>query len=455
MPWLKADVEDRREAVAQESLRYRAEHFPDGHMPPKHDGRQLMSVQSVVTVTNEAPGGVGFGYFFNNTNLLWTNSSIADYYVIAPSSLGGNVITLYLTSTCRAQLGTESLVAYNESSGDPQFWIYDWSLEEQTGQGWEVMFDLPSNPQYLTMRPDEFAITRQMVHVRNGTYYLGFSKGLYNWENQTLLYNFTRGGWDFIYSHSYTTTNLTNNLPTTNGQYYGSWGPIVETFAVYTNVNPVGFDLIRLFQDGNPNPSWLTTSNSYIESNTGGATNWTLLTQAPDTSFSVDYNAGGATGSTNLGTLCVTANTNTASFSLSPSVGTNSSSWIITPNSNHWDKTVVGLPPGAYTITFSNAPGVATPPQQTLTIVTNTITTVQATYGMRPVLQSATRLGLTFSCVWTVQTNFTYQLQDNSDLAQTNWTNWGSAITATNGTLTFTNTISTNSHWFCRLVLIP
>ena len=67
---------------------------------------------------------------------FWTNFTIADYYVIAPTALGQYVDTLYLTSTCRAQLGTESLVAYFYSTGDPQFWIYDWS---QPGNPWQVM----------------------------------------------------------------------------------------------------------------------------------------------------------------------------------------------------------------------------------------------------------------------------------------------------------------------------
>src|SRR5665213_2262384 len=74
-PSLTAAVEDRREAVAQESQRYRAEHFPDGHMPPKHDGRHLLSEQP-----KEVPGGVGYGYYYGNAALLWTNSTIADYY---------------------------------------------------------------------------------------------------------------------------------------------------------------------------------------------------------------------------------------------------------------------------------------------------------------------------------------------------------------------------------------
>ena len=37
-----------------------------------------------------------------------------------------------------------------------------------------------------------------------------------------MLFNFSRGGWDLVYSHLYTTTNITANVG-------GGWGPIVET----------------------------------------------------------------------------------------------------------------------------------------------------------------------------------------------------------------------------------
>jgi hypothetical protein len=399
-PGLGAAVQDRREAIAQESQRYRAQHFPDGHMPPKHGWKQQSFAQPAVTEPREVPGGVGYGYYFYKDALLWTNSSIADYYVVAPTYPGQDVDYLYLTSTCRAQLGTESLVAY-ENEDEAQFWIYDWSLP--TNNRWRVFIDLPTdNPQYLTIRPDEFAVTRQMVHVRNGTYYLGITNGLYNWQNQTLLFDFVRGDWDYIYSYNYTTTKLTNNIPVAGGEPSGFWGPIVETFQTYTNVNPVGFDLIRLFQDGNANPSWLTPANSYgVEltyTNDGitAATNWNLLSQASNTSFTVSV------GGTNLiiapsnsGTLCVTVNTNVGSFSLIPSAGLFSPYWIITPYSNRWDNTVVGLSPGTATIVnFNPVPGLATPAQQSVNILGNGITTVQAIYGTNQWLVADSPIGV-------------------------------------------------------------
>lgn len=455
-PCLPAAIQDRRETVALESQRYRAQHFPDGHLPPKHGWKQPSFAQPAMRNPREAPSGVGYGYYFYNADLLWTNSSVADYYVVAPTYLGGNVNNLYLTSTCRAQLGTESLIRY-EYEDALQFWIYDWS--QAPDNPWQVSIGLTSNPQYLTTRPDEFAVTRQMVHVRNGTYYLGFTNGLYNWQNQTLLFDFVRGDWDYIYSTNYTTTSLAANLPQASGESVGFWGPIVETFQTYTNINPVGFDLIRLFQDGNANPSWLTPANSYNYQTTGGGlaatSNWNLLTQATNTSYTVAVGTNSqAGGPYNMGSLCVTANTNAASFSLSPSAGLISPYWIITPNSNRWDKTVVGLAPGAYTITFSPVSGLVVPARQ-VTIAANSITTVQAVYEKPPVWQSATLLGQTLTSIWSAQSNSSYQFQYTANLAQTNWTNLGSPIASVNGTVTTTNSINASPQGFYRLMLFP
>jgi hypothetical protein len=362
--------------MARQSQLYKAQHFPNGRMPPKHGWDRHGPLPSHSSAPEETPGGVGYGYYFNSTALLWTNSSIADYYVVAPTYLGGNVYTLYLTSTCRAQLGTESLIEY-ANENEAQFWIFDWS--QAATNPWQVMIDLPTdNPQYLTMRPDEFAVERQMVHLRNGTWYLGFSGGQYNWENRVMLFDFTSGNWDLVYSHNYSTANLTNNIPTAGGESVGFWGPIVETFETYTNVKPVGFDLIRLFQDGKPNPFWLAPNNSYaLESSP-----WKLLSEASNTSFTVSVGSANQSGGpSNMGTLCVTADINTASFSLNPPTGLISPYWIITPNGNRWDKTIVGLPPGAYSITFNAGSGLPAPARQVFYIISNSITMVQANYG--------------------------------------------------------------------------
>ncbi len=374
-----AQTLDVRDELARETAHYRAEHFPKGRTPPKLDWRGRGPLRAKEATPEKVPGGVGYGYFFYDSELLWTNSTIADYYVITPTILGPDASDqVYLTSTCRAQKGTESLIWY-DNQNEAAFWIFDWSLPSP-----QFVFgvdDFPStHPEYLTSRPDEFDNIRQMCHIRNGTFYLGASNGLFRWMNQVMLFNFAREGWDLVYETNYTTTNLSDNLfqsSDSGGNEVGHWGPIVETFSTYTNVDVVGFDLIRLFQDSNPNPFWLTRNNSYPLMSAP----WQLLTEAPNTSFTVAASATNINAGTyNIGTLCVTAPTNTAAFSINPPGGVDTSNWVSTPGGT-WDRIVVGLPPGNYSITFAPAPGLITPALQNFTITADAVTTVQAAYS--------------------------------------------------------------------------
>ena len=89
------------------------------------------------------------------------------------------------------------------------FWVFDWARSDHCQAG----MVLPgTHPEYLSMRPDEFANVRQMCHIRNGTFYQGFSGGLYQWMNKVWLFNFSCGDWDFVYSYAYTTTNQSDAL---------------------------------------------------------------------------------------------------------------------------------------------------------------------------------------------------------------------------------------------------
>ncbi len=447
------DIRDVREAVARESAQNLARHFLSGQMPPKHDWRRQSPLRHKQGEPETTPGGIGYGISFDSSALLWTTSTIADYYVIAPTVLDGYVSTLYLTSTCRAQMGTESLIWYNEQ--DPaSFWVYDWA--QNSANRWQAGLDnLPAtHPEYLTLRPDEFGISRQMCHIRNGTFYQGPAIGLYQWQNQVMLFNFSRGGWDLIYSFAYTTTNLTNNLYTAGGG--GWWGPIVETFDTYTNVNPVGFDLIRLFQDGNPNPLWITPNNASVSHSSP----WQLLTLAPNTGFTVAVSSTNlAVGSYNLGTLCVTATTNAASFWLSPTAGLASAYWVLTPSSNTWDKTVVGLPVGEYAINFNPAPGLDTPVPQVFAIAADRITTVQAPYAAALLLAPAIT-GQAMLPGGAFQTTFTGPLGQPFSVRGTNlltapmatWPVLTNGTFALSGSVTFTDPdASTNPGRFYRI----
>jgi hypothetical protein len=48
-----------------------------------------------------------------------------------------------------------------------------------------------------------------------------------------------------------------------------------------------------------------------------------------------------------------------------------------------------------------------------------------------------------------------YQLQYNSDLSSSNWTNLGSAVTATGGTLSAIGSVTNGPRRFYRVVLLP
>jgi uncharacterized repeat protein (TIGR03803 family) len=73
---------------------------------------------------------------------------------------------------------------------------------------------------------------------------------------------------------------------------------------------------------------------------------------------------------------------------------------------------------------------------------------------LQPMFQSVVRTNGMISFTWnTVATN-TYQLQYRTDLTQTNWSDLGN-YTATNGTLSATDVIGTNSQRFYRVVLSP
>jgi hypothetical protein len=448
-PVLMGGEKDVRHEIARESEQYRLAHFSAGRLPPKHDWKPQVTGRLGGTNRPAVPGGVGYGYYYYDPALLWTNSTVADYYVITPTFLGQGVSYLYLTATCRSKLGVEALVKYGASVNPAQFWVYDWSRPESNR--WQVTIDLPiAHPEYLALLPDEFAVIRQMIHLRNATCCLGFTGGEYQWRNSVWLFNFNRGDWDLIYSHDYATAALTDNIYPAGGAANGFWGPIVETFdSSYGHVYPIGFELIRLFQDGRPAPSWLDATNSY-----GLATApWQLFARTTNTSFVVGVNTGGTGGGgSGVGTLCVTANTNAGGFALSEPVGTNASDWVMTPWSNAWDKIVEGLPPGDYSITFSPVAGLATPEPQEFTIAGDQITTVRADYSRpQPRFQSVALADNALIFQWNSVTGLVYQLQFKTNLSQPDWLNLGEAVSGTGDGLSITDAIGPDPQRFYRI----
>ena len=276
---------------------------------------------------------------------------------------------------------------------EANFSPFDWSIYYDTGgagNSYAKQVNLPTdNPQYLTNRPDQFGVVRQMLHVRNGTYYLGPANGVYMFQNRIDLFDFQRGDWDVFYTRNFSATSEAQAASWRGLSDSLAWMPMVETFGNYANLMTavLGCDLARFFYDGKS--MWQTPDNTSASLSPVGQSHplddaeWLTLSYAPNTHFAVCITTSThqVTVAPPMGTLCVTANTNAAGFTLSTTNGIIDPFWVSTPDGQWWDKTVVGLPPGYYRITFNPVAGVSTPAEQIFQITANNITTVQGVYG--------------------------------------------------------------------------
>ena len=189
------------------------------------------------------PGGVGYGYFYNPgfRSDFVTGTAITVGYV-CPATAGGNVNQqLFVTSTNRANLGVEALVAW-EGSQQAIFSIYDWSVGRRSAndgrgdpnidtQRYVYKLDYGQLANYL-LSQEVAGQVYPMLLVQNTTFQL--SSGV--WRNLVQLFNSTTGKWDGVYQKDYSATTAVQ----TRG-WPGSWGPIVETFQPhYTGTNLLG-----------------------------------------------------------------------------------------------------------------------------------------------------------------------------------------------------------------------
>jgi hypothetical protein len=71
------------------------------------------------------------------------------------------------------------------------------------------------------------------------------------------------------------------------------------------------------------------------------------------------------------------------------------------------------------------------------------------------VFQNPIRNGNWLSLSWSAVAEQTYQLQFSTNLASTNWSNLGSAVTATSGSMTASDVIGSDPARFYRVVLLP
>jgi uncharacterized repeat protein (TIGR03803 family) len=72
-----------------------------------------------------------------------------------------------------------------------------------------------------------------------------------------------------------------------------------------------------------------------------------------------------------------------------------------------------------------------------------------------PESQAVTLTNGTLSLTWSTEAGGMYQLQYNSDLSSSNWSNLGSAVTATGATLSTTDSLTNGPQRFYRLALLP
>ena len=190
------------------------------------------------------PGGVGYGMFYTSTfqHDFTYGSSIAHDFICPATPGSGVTTTLYLTSTNRTAKGVEALIHYN-GNANPKFRIWDWALATP---GVELALSYSQLSNYRTTKTIHGS-SRQVIACQNQTSRVSGD----TWINVVWLVNQTTSSWDQVYSYQYTSTAASQK-----DSYYGSWGPIVETFQdSYSNTNVLGFYAAQL-RGANASGSW-------------------------------------------------------------------------------------------------------------------------------------------------------------------------------------------------------
>jgi hypothetical protein len=77
------------------------------------------------------------------------------------------------------------------------------------------------------------------------------------------------------------------------------------------------------------------------------------------------------------------------------------------------------------------------------------------TIGAAPVVQSVQQSGGLFTFTWSSTSGQLYQIQTETNLAPSNWTNLGSSFTATNATTITSEPIGTNAQQYYRIIFLP
>ena len=117
---------------------------------------------------------------------------------------------------------------------------------------------------------------------------------------------------------------------------------------------------------------------------------------------------------------------------------------------NYSTTATVNSPAGAYPIPPTLADPGNRQTNYTVSLVNGTLTVTGSLVIQTPTVSSSS-----LSFTWNTLPGQQYQIQFATDLVQSNWTALGSAIIATNSTLTFSEPIMANAGQFYRVVLLP
>jgi hypothetical protein len=210
-------------------------------------GEQLLAdaVVSPVEVEPPPPGGVGYGYWYGDADLPWTSDTVLLQKLVAPRKPGGDVTTwLYNTATNRSELGVEAFISYY-AQDEFAFKVFDWA--RYPADPWQVELPYATLGDYLDVVASPDGTFRQELQLANRTALVSAPA---DWVNQVFLYNRVARTWDLVYSYAYTTGSAADNT-FEPGDFYGSWGPIFETFQDHDGSNlPIGSNGSWLVQDG-------------------------------------------------------------------------------------------------------------------------------------------------------------------------------------------------------------
>ena len=114
-----------------------------------------------------------------------------------------------------------------------------------------------------------------------------------------------------------------------------------------------------------------------------------------------------------------------------------------------WEQPSFNLGTGSQTLRWTYAKDV------TVSLGQDSAWLDQVTFASQPMFRSVTRTDSTLTLSWSTEAGRLYQVQSTTNLAQAVWSDWGVARSATNSTMTVSDTIGPDPQRFYRVLLLP